>query len=148
MTEAIADAKNLAGLQAIGREAVQRAKDAAMGSGRLLLALDTRRLAAMLADAELMTVERARASAMPPARRPPTKCSRPTELLSDEHSGQLPSRSAAVEAANAAGAVAGILAADALLRNHDHANAARQWRASLTADPGIRPGNQGPSAVA
>ena len=44
MSEAIANAENLPGLLAIGRNAVQRANASATGAGRLLLALDTRRL--------------------------------------------------------------------------------------------------------
>ncbi len=135
MAEAIADAENLAGLQAIGREAVQRTKDAAAGPGRLMLALDTRSLAAMLADADLMT-------ATVPARRDAARQAASDQvlkahrLLSDERGGRLPSWSAAVEAATAAGAAAGILATDGLLRNHDRARAVKRWRASLTADPG------------
>src|SRR4029077_8878998 len=58
-------------------------------------------------------------------------------LLCDERFGHLPSWSAAVEASNAAGAVAGILAADAKLRGRDRATAVKRWRASLTANPGI-----------
>ncbi len=136
VAEAIADAKGLAELQAIGREAIERAKDATLGSGRLLLALDTHGLAAMLADAEMMT---ARVPERRDAARQATsgQVLKAYGLLCDEGFGHLPSWPAAVEASNAAGAVAGILAADARLRDRDRANAVKRWRASLTSDPGI-----------
>ena len=65
MAKALVDADDLAGLQAVGREAVKLASEAAAGPSRLLLALDTRRVAAFLADAELLgsTVPGRRAAA-------------------------------------------------------------------------------------
>ena len=113
------------------------------GRDGLLSALDTRWVATVLADAEAMARvsgtqrEAARQSAADRVR------AAYRELADDQTAGgaesiALTDKDVIDTAAEAAGAVAGLLRVNAALRDRDHASNAARWRAELSQDEQAR----------
>jgi hypothetical protein len=134
LADAMMAARNLPGLLATGREAYRLAGEQLAEPQTLLLAMDTRLAARLLADAEIMNsmALSARHGAQLAAR---NRVLMACLALAGPGEPRLPGGLGVTEAAAAASAVAGLLAVNSLLNGHRQLQAVASWQARLRTDP-------------
>lgn len=134
LADAMMAARNLPGLLKTGREAYRLAGEQLAAPQVLLVAMDTRLAARLLADAQIMN------SVAPSARQSARLAARNQVLvacltLAGLAEPKLPGGLGMAEATAGAGAVAGLLAVNSLLNGDRQLTAVASWRARLGADP-------------